>query len=345
MVFDKADGKPVVHTETQDLSIGGTAIHSEYGDLTGTVVTLLLAQPARHGSEVPKMLKIRALVVSSVHKPPASRFRHGLSFMQSTDDSLNVLAEILASAESARPGGETVAAAEPPAAPAAPEAPSAPAGGRLAKFKQLAQAKQLEKQAKPDRQEEINSRVSTGVENAYRFLKEFTEQLNIVKPAYAKAYTIVGVPSFDGLIWVGGDIDWRTRETSPTTKVFERFKLDFRLSANKDLRVTREVPADGKLKQVLLDAKIGFSTQHERSERGSIIRTTFMIPCEVKATLELVGNFSTGKLLLKTHNIGHFGTLEHVLDPSAITEESLDELTGFILGESSRISPLLLKNA
>jgi hypothetical protein len=31
--------------------------------------------------------------------------------------------------------------------------------------------------------------------------------------------------------------------------------------------------------------------------------------------------------------------------PEAVTEESLEELTGFILGESSRVGPLLLKNA
>ena len=40
-----------------------------------------------------------------------------------------------------------------------------------------------------------------------------------------------------------------------------------------------------------------------------------------------------------------FGTLEHVLAPEAITEESLVELSRFMLGESRRIGPLLLKDA
>ncbi len=175
--------------------------------------------------------------------------------------------------------------------------------------------------------------------------KVLIEQLNIVKPAYATEYSIVGVPKFDGLTWDGSRIDFRTRETSPTTKAYDQFTLRFRLSANKQLRVTRDSPADEKLKQVLLDARIKFTTQEERNERGSVVRRTFILPCTVEADLQLSGNFDTGKLLLSTRNIGHFGTLEHVLATEAITEESLDELTGFILGESNRIGPLLLQNA
>lgn len=345
VVFDKTDGKPVLHTQTEDLSISGAAIHSNYGDLTGSLVTLLLAQPVRHSGEVPKMLKISAQVVSSMHSPAVSGFRHGLSFVRSNDDSLDILAEFLGAAESAGPGGEAIAAAHPAATPAAPATPSAPAGGsRLAQLKQLALAKQSEEK-KPNPQEEINARVSGALEKAYRYLKEFTEQLNIVKPAYAKAYSIVGVPNFDGLIWEDGRIDLRTRATPSATKLYEQVTLHFRLSANKQLRATRESPAHEKLKQVLLDTKIEFTTQEERNERGSIVRATFVLPCEVRASLLLVGNFDTGKLLLRARNIERFGMLEHLLAPEAITEESLEELTGFILGESSRIGPLLLKNA
>ena len=125
VVFDKTGGKPVLHTQTEDLSIGGAAIRSNYGDLTGSLVTLLLAHPVRHSGEVPKMLKISARVVSSVQPPGVSSFRHGLSFVRSNDDGLDILAAFLGAAESAGPGGA--------ATPAASATPSAPAGGsRLA---------------------------------------------------------------------------------------------------------------------------------------------------------------------------------------------------------------------
>lgn len=331
VVFDKTDGKPILHTQTEDMSIGGAAIRSNYGDLTGSLVTLLLACPARHSGELPKMLKIRARVVSSMQSPTVSGFRHGLSFVRANDDGLDILSELLGAAESAGPGGAAT--------------PAAPAGGsRLAQLKQLALAKESEEK-KADPQEEIRARVSGALEKAYRYLKELSEQLNVVKPAYAKAYSIVGLPDFDGLKWMDSRVDIRAREGPSRTKLFEQVTLQFRLSANKQLRATRESPAHEKLKQMLLETKIEFTTLDERNDRHAIIRTTFVLPCEIKASLLLVGNFDTGKLLLRAHNIERFGMLEHLLAPEAITEESLEELTGFILGESSRIGPLLLKNA
>jgi len=339
VVFDKTDGKPILHTQTEDLSTGGAAIRSNYGDLTGTVITLLLAHAAPQGGEPPKMLKLRARVVSSVQSPAATGFRHGLSFVQSADDGLSVLAGLLGAAEPA------AAAATPAAAVGAPAAPAAAAGSsRLERLKQLAQAK-LAEEKKPDTQPEIDARVSAAVEKAYRYLKDFVEQLNALKPPYEKEYTILGMPNFDGLVWDKGEIDLRTRETSPTTKVFDQFTLQFRLAANKQLSVVRESPTHEKLKQVLTDNKIAFNSHEERNERGIVVRASFAVPCEVKATLQLAGNFKTGKLLLRTRNVERFGLLEHVVAPEAITDESLDELTGFLLGESSRVGPLLLKGA
>ena len=345
MVFDKAQGKPILHTEIQDLSVGGTAIHSSYGDLTGSQVTLLLAQPARHADDAPKMLKLRARVVSSVRSPAISGFRHGLSFEGSERDGLEILADILGAAESARPVREPVPAARSAATSAAPAIKSATSGGgRLARLRQLALAKQLGG-GKLESQEEINARVSAALETAFRYLKELAELLNILKPDYAKAYSIVGGPTFDGLKWEDGRIEFRSRETSPTTKVCELVTLHFRLSAGKQLRVTRDSPAAEKLKQLMLEAKIKFTSRQERDEWGSGVQTTFVLPCQVEASLHLVGNFDTGKLLLRTFNIGQFSMLGYELAPEVITEESLDELSGFILGESGHVGPLLLKNA
>ncbi len=344
VVFDKAVDKPILHTQTHDLSVGGTAIHSNYEDLTGSHITLLLDQPMRQSGEAPRMLKMRGRIVSSVRSPAMSGFRHGVKFEPAKDDGTAVLVAILGAAESARPGAEQVATTLSPAVAEAPKASSTSPGSILAQLRLAALTKQQEEQ-RPDPKEQIIPRVSAALERAYRYLKEFADLLNQVKPAYAKEYTIVGVPKFDDLKWADVRLDFRMRELSPTTKVFEQVTLNVHLSANKKLSVTHEIPADEKLKQVLFDTKIEFATQEERNARGSVVRTTFVIPCEVRASLQLIGNFDTGKLLLKTRNVEHFGTLAHVVAPEAITEESLNELSQFILGESKRIGPLLLSGA
>jgi len=342
VVFDKAQGKPILHTEIQDLSAGGTAIHSKYADLTGSRVTLLLARPGRHAGEAPKMVKIGACVVSTVRRPGVSGFRHGLSFDRSEGDGLEDLADILGAEQSAQPGGEPIPASHSAATPAIQAA--AAGGGRLVRLRQLALAKQPTG-GKPGSQEQINGRVSAALERAFKYLKELADLLNILKPDYAKAYPVAGGPTFDGLKWEDGRIDFRCRDTSPRTKVCELVTLHFRLSADKQLRVTRDGPADERLRKLLLEFNIRFTSRQERNELGSGAQTTFVLPCQVEASLHLVGNFDTGKVLLRTLNIGNFSMLAYVLAPEAITEESLDELTGFILGESGGVGPLLLKNA
>jgi DNA-binding response OmpR family regulator len=250
-------------------------------------------------------------------------------------------------AESARPGGVAI-----PGAPAAEPAPEREAfvaspGSLLARLRQAALAKRRQEQEeqKSDSKEQMISGVSDALKRAYQNLKELAAQLELVKPAYAKEYTLAGVPDFDELKWEEVRADFGIREISLTTRAYEQVTLNFHLSANKKLSVTREAPADEKLEQLLEDTRIRFTTEPMRNDRGALVRTTFLIPCEVRASLQLIGNFDTGKLLLKIRNVGNFGTVEHVLAPETITDDWLRDLSHFILGESRRIGPLLMKGA
>ena len=370
MVFEPAAGKPPLHTETHDLSVGGAAIISTHGDLTGSQVTLLLARPIRPGAEPPKMIRLKAQVVSSVHAPSKSGYRHGLRFIPSKDDGLSMLAGIINAAEAARRGAAPVgpksaaapapASAVKPAAAAAskpvpvsasapataqdaePEAFNASPGSLLARLREAAQAK-LKEEQKPEQKEQFIPQVSSAVEKTYRHLKEITELLNSVKPPYAKPYAFHGLPDFDELKWTSIHLDFRTRELSPTSRAFEQVTLHYHLAAKKVLSVVREIPTDEKLKRMLEDAKIEFSTQQERDSKGARAGTKFVMPCEVKAALQLVGNFETGKLLLKLRNVEHFGTAEYALPAAAVTEESLRELSQYILGETRQVGTLVAK--
>ncbi|TAK43936.1 MAG: PilZ domain-containing protein [Betaproteobacteria bacterium] len=327
VVFDGAQNKPIVHTRTQDLSVVGAAILSDHGDLTGSFVTLLLAYPARKGDERPKVLKVRAQVVSTVRTPGMSHYRHGLSFISAPDDGLDVLAEILSAAKVQE------------AAPAPPAA-----GSRLAQLRQLAQAKSAEG-ISVDPQEVINAFVSDALVKAYRYLKELAEQLNILHPAFPRGYAIAGVPEFTGLAWKEGHANFHTREVSPAVKLYREVSLRFQLAGEKPVRVVREFPAGEKLKQLLEDSRIEFNANDTWNKRGSIERTTFDFPCEVKAYLMLLGQFDSGKLLLRARNVSGFGSMEQIVTPEAVNDDALDELAAFILGETGRLGPLLLRGA
>ena len=349
VVFDQTDGRPILHTDTHDLSVGGTAIVTTYGDLTESLVTLLLARPIRPEAEPPKMIKLRAQVVSSVQVTSISGYRHGLRFVPSKDDGLSVLAGIINEAESGRRGASPPPAAAPKPAPAPASVPAPPPqaeafnaspGSLLARLREAARVKLMEEQ-RPVQKEQHIPLVSGALEQIYRHLKELVDLLDTVKPAYGKAYTFHGLPDFDELQWTGVSLDFRMRELSPTARAFEQVTLHYHLAAKKVLSVAREIPADDKLKRMLEDARIEFSTEQERNSRGAIVGRKFVIPCEIKAALQLVGNFDTGKLVLKLRNVEHFGTAEYLLSAEDVTRESVHELSQFILGETRRLGSIL----
>lgn len=324
-MFDSSEGRPIVHTRTLDLSTSGAAIFSKHGDLTGSVVNLLLAYPPRKDGEAPKVLKVGARVVSTARAPGMSQYRHGLSFIRSPNDGLDALVALL-----------NTAAVVTPALPST--------GSRLEQRKRLAPAKEPKGKVLGPR-EAINARVSDALEKAYRYLKDLKAHLNVVRPAFPRGYGIPGVPEFSGLVWEEAHTDLQMRQISPEVRLYERVSLHYRLSGKKQIRVAREYPAADKLTQLLEDSNIKFDAQGTFNKRGSLERTTFEFPCDVAASLVLLGDFDTGELLLDARNVSGFGSMKQILVPEAITDESLDELKRFIVGETSDLRLLLLRDA
>lgn len=329
IVFESAQRMPTLHTETLDLSTSGAAVYSDRDDLTGSIINLLLAPPAGGHAESPRVIKARARVVSTQRTPEMTRYRHGLSFFRSPNDGLDGLLAWMGSA------------IEPAAAPApVTEAPIS----RLEQLRKLAEAK-VQESPKVDLQAEIHAQVSYALEETYAYLKDLVEQLNKLRPAYTRGYGIAGLPEFSGLEWDKGHADFHTREISPAVKLFDRVSLRYRLTGNKEIKVSREYPAAERLQQLLEDSGIKFHAHGTWNKRGSLERTSFTFPCELEASLLFTGQFDTGKLLLRTRNVSGFGVVEQILSPEAITQESLDELTAFILGETGALGPLLTRGA
>jgi hypothetical protein len=351
VVFDKTTGKPTLHTQTADLSTGGAAIHSTYDDLTGTSLTLLLAQPPKPG-EAPRMLKVRAHVVSTSQRPHHGDYRHGLCFVRTADDGIDALEEVFkaegpVAAAPAAPSPAAPAAASAPAAPALAAAGTEGVGGgttsRLATLKAMAQAK-LTEAPKADPMADVKLKIAEALERAYKYFKEFAEQLNVVKPPFNnRGYTIHGVPEFSGLAWESGYADLRQKEISKDKKEWEFISLYYKVSGNKQLKIVRDYPASEKVARALTENKFEYKSSEKRSAKGSLEQVTFFLPCEFNASLLMMANYETGKIILKMKNVEHFGTQDREISPAAVTEPALEELTGYILGETNRLGPLILQ--
>lgn len=344
VVFDRPGGEHVVfHTETQDLSVGGASVFSEH-DLSGSTVTLFLARPYQGVGDV-EMIRMPAEVVSSAYLTASGAFRLGLKFLHADYDAQRGFAEELKAAAERKAGAAVPAVPTAPAARTTPPSQAAPAESLTvsSRLRQLAQAKQAGTPS-DDSQQAINERVDAALRKAFEYLKELVENLNVVKPPFTKTYPLaVGVPPLDHLVWERGQVDFRAKTLSPTSRLYEQVALNYRLDGKKQIEVTRENPAHEKLARALSDNKIDYSKRESRNVRGMVDKTTFTFPCEVTARVAMTGNYQTGRIDMTTRHVGRFGTLEHKIEPEAINDESLEELAGFILGETPTIDRLLRK--
>ncbi len=328
VVFDKPDTKPVLRTQTEDISMGGTAICSEYPDIAGAEITLLLAPPAAGEAGSAKPVKIRARVVSAVRIPNRSLYRHGVRFLQAPDNGLDILSELRRSAGEANAGASSPQGAKT-------EAP--PAKSRLAQLRELAQAKVAEEsRSDPGEQRDLN--VSDTLKRIYDYLKELAAQLDIVKPVFTRRnYAIAGVPEFADLVWTDARVFYNTKEIGLDQKLLTSASLHYRLSGKKQLQVSRDYPANQRLKRTLAENGIEFNEHNLKNESGSIAGSTFIFPCEVTAAIVFAARFATSEISVKMHNVERFGDTEIILVLDQFNDESFDELTRFILGETSRI--------
>ncbi|MCX7176496.1 MAG: hypothetical protein NT159_21745 [Proteobacteria bacterium] len=250
------------------------------------------------------------------------------------------------SATAARPAASQVQPAPAQAAPPPPPAPPpAASSSLLANLKKQAQLKQQTDTQINAIQTEQMLRIHAALGMTYQYLNDLVQQLNILKPPYAKTYSFFGVADFDEMTWREGRADFRMQEGASENRYYNQVTLRYRLAADKKFSLVRENPALEKLQKALFDNNIVFTTEEVRNERNQVEKATFTFPAEVKAGLLLAANYETGKLLLRTRNIERFGIMEYELMPEAINQDALDQLAQLILGENSRINQLFKRTA
>lgn len=254
-------------------------------------------------------------------------------------------AATLASPPSPPVTAKPVAAPQPSSSPPPPAENSLGPSSLLDNFKQQAKVKLQGDEQRSTQQFDLLQRISMSLEKAFRYLNDLTLQLNILKQPYASAYPFFGVVDFEQMAWQEGRADFRMQQVSSEDRFYEDVTLRYRLLGQQKFSVTRDNPAQEKLRKALFDHNIVFVADEVRNDRGRVERATFSFPCEIKAGLVFAGNYETGKLMLRTRNVGRFGTMEFQMAPEAISQEALDELTRLILGESNRIGQLFHRTA
>lgn len=240
--------------------------------------------------------------------------------------------------DSAAAAARTPHKIEKPAASAATPAaaPPAPGGSLLDRLRREAQARQMTDSQRFSLNVQKKRFISEAMQATFQYLREFCEQLNILKPAYPQSYNLLGLVELAGLSWHEGRADFRLLPDASDDRLLDQVTLRYRLSAPAELRIERENPAHEAFRIALMEANIGFKEEEIRNQKNHVERTVFTFPCEVKAGLVFAADYGAGDIRLLLKNIRRFGSAEYRLPFEALDHGTFEEMAHLILGEENR---------
>lgn len=169
----------------------------------------------------------------------------------------------------------------------------------------------------------------------YNYLHELVGQLNIIRPAVARNYPLLGLGVFKDLKWMAGDSDFRTRGADGPEHI-NRINVTFTLAGPEALRADREGQAVEPLRNLLQEHGLEFDEDQSRNDRHRLERSSFVVTPEIRVRLLLRASYEDTRVILTTRNLDRFGITEYLLDGKDLGAEFLDELGKLILGQPNR---------
>ncbi len=248
-------------------------------------------------------------------------------------EDIDLLAQRVLGDSAARP--TEVCAAAPQATDPPEPAAQAAADPLMERLRRAAAAKQHADSTLSTAIRQHEAELGKVLERAHAYLRDLTEQLNIVQPVRQRPYRFHGSIAFAHLAWRHGETDYRLRAERGELRVFEKVTLRFHLAAA-PLQVEREPPALEKLHEALNHWHVPFTTREVRNNRGNIIRVSFTITPDVRGYVSIAADDVQRLLRIRLHHVERFGSLDFQVPPAAFDDEAIEDLAKLLLGEPSR---------
>lgn len=232
-------------------------------------------------------------------------------------------------------------APSPPPQPAPPKV-AAPAAeidsgsSLLLRLKQQAAEKLASEAKQSGLQQQQKAALNKALSNAYSYLCDFTKQVNVLKPEYPGVYVLSDQAKFDGLTWKEGFADYRFVPGTTEDRLFERVTLSYTLTGKDQIIVEREPPRIELFARSLHDNGLTAEVTEFKNNLGRVARTRFAIKREIRASLLLVGDYTTGEMRLRIVNVQRLGSEDYRIPVDELTQSALEEVALLVLGASKK---------
>lgn len=219
---------------------------------------------------------------------------------------------------------------------AKPITPVGPPVNLLDRLKQQAAEKLASEAKQTGLGEEQRRTISNALSDTFSYLREFTNQVNTLKPDFPTRHFIGDQVKFDGLTWKEGFPDFRLVPGATDNRTFERVSLRYVLARKEAIVVEREHPQIELFARTLSDHGLVAATQDFKNNLGRTVRTRFEIKPEVICSLVFVADYTTGSIRLTTRNVQRLGLEEYGIPLDALTNATMEDLALLVLGASKQ---------
>lgn len=175
--------------------------------------------------------------------------------------------------------------------------------------------------------------VDQALRTIFKYMNELFRQLNVVKPACARAYELLTVGKIEGLTQSDYRIEYRTSQRN-NSEHYEELTITFRRSKPDAMTIKREAEHIERFRNLLWQNNMRFTSEPVRNDRRVITHEFFTVNNEVICGADIVADYEEGVIRFKLKNVEDFGPSIYTLEPSSVTDKSLEELAKMFIGQA-----------
>lgn len=177
--------------------------------------------------------------------------------------------------------------------------------------------------------------VDKKLKKIFVYLDELAKTISVIKPKVEKAFTLGIYGKFDGLVQSDHFADYRLRNIANSDH-YELISFHFKSSSSQELASAfDDVLAAERFEKFLWEHNILFKRNDVLNQERRISSVHFRVPYEVRSELTIHGQHADGEIRITSKNIGHFGQDDFVFSIDKIDDAWFDELTKFLMMDSS----------
>ncbi|MDD4978363.1 MAG: hypothetical protein PHI29_07010 [Gallionella sp.] len=179
----------------------------------------------------------------------------------------------------------------------------------------------------------------------FKYFDLFTNHVNKLHPGIPRTYGWSTQTEFKNLKWVDSFADSRKQSLSDTAYLDEVF-LRIKLSSPAPVQIKRWWHQMGALKKNLHAYGLRSPLDLDDLLREKPQQEVFQLELapDFQINMRFQGNYNTGLIDLRCHNLEDFGVTAFTFEPSAVTPQLMDELGRFLLGRNTGLPESLLKS-